>query len=79
MTPPRTSCTPNVRIEPITKNTLSIDGQAYAALLYKLDDHNGTLPPSTARVYRRLEYAHPRLLLRIESARDAAREILVAT
>jgi hypothetical protein len=79
MTQRRSTCTAHVHIEPMTKNTLSIDGQAYTALLYKLDDHNGAHPTSSARVFRRLEYAHPRLLLRIESARDTAREIVVAT
>lgn len=76
MTLRRTTIT---RIEPLTKNTLGVDGQAYAALLHKLDDNTGSHPTSSERVYRRLGYAKPRLLLRIESDRDTAREIIVAS
>lgn len=79
MPPRRNASTKPMSIEPLTKNTLSIDGQAYAALLYKLDDNNGCLPTESSRVYRRLDYAYPRLLLRIESSRDTAREIIVAS
>lgn len=70
----------NTRIGPNQRNTLGLDGPQYARLLARLDEVGAASGcDNTARIYRRLNYVFPRVLLSVESNGHSRKDMVVAT
>jgi len=56
-----------------------VDGAIYQRLLAKLDESTGDGKTSAKRIFRRLQYAHSKLCIHIESEGHNSRELIVAS
>ncbi len=69
----------NSKSVPMHRNTLSLEGALYQRLLAKLDERGNTGDPNANRVFRRLSYAHQKLVIHVESEGHNERTLIVAT